>query len=188
LAILRAHAQVVLVGAATVREEDYGPLRHTPERERLRRELGFTTPARLAVVTAHPTFTGTERWIAEAPVPPLVLTTDSAACTIPGAEVVACGDGPGGWIEPPRIIEALTDRSLEAVLCEGGPHVMGQLTDAGLVDELCLTLSPILVGPGTPRIVAGGLWDRQRVSRLTQLLEADGLLFARYVFDPEQPG
>lgn len=183
LAILRAHAEVVLVGAATVREEKYGPLRHTPTREALRRELGFTDPARLAVVTAHPTFTGDERWIAEAPIPPLILTTDSAARDVPGAEVIACGEGEAGWIEPRRIITALTDRGLRAILCEGGPHVMGELTGAALVDELCLTLSPVLAGPGTPRIVAGPPWSQRRVSRLTQLLEADGLLFARYAFE-----
>jgi len=183
LAILRAHADAVLVGARTVRAEDYGPLRHTAERQALRKELGFTGPARLAVVTSNPDFTGEERWIAEAPAPPLVITTAAAVRRIPGAEVIGCGEGASRWARPDHIIDALRERGLEAILCEGGPHLMGELTNADLLDELCLTISPVLVGPGTQRIVDGPSWQAHRRGRLTQLLEADGLLFTRYVIE-----
>jgi riboflavin biosynthesis pyrimidine reductase len=183
LAILRAHAEVVLVGAGTVRTEGYGPLQHTPERTALRTELGLTGPARLAVVTGHPDFTGAERWIAQAPVPPIILTTPQAAHAIPGAEVVDCGASDATWVSADGIVAALHERDLHAILCEGGPHLLGELGGAGSVDELCLTLSPLLVGPGTPRIVAGPPWPHTRRSRLTQLLEEDGMLFARYALD-----
>jgi riboflavin biosynthesis pyrimidine reductase len=186
LAILRAHADVVLVGAGTVRAENYGPLRHSPDRTRLRIGAGWKGPARLAVVTSNPTFSGAERWIAEAPVPPLILTTKGAAGEIPGAEVVGCGHETG-WVTPEHIINTLRERDLAAILCEGGPHLLGALAGAGFVDELCLTLSPLLIGPGTLRIVAGDSWEVPRHSRLTQLLEDDGMLFARYRFDAPDP-
>ena len=183
LAILRAHAEVVVVGAGTVRAEGYGPLQYTPERTALRAELGFTGPARLAVVTGHPDFTGAERWIAQAPVPPIVLTTPQAAHAIPGAEVVGCGESDATWVSAEGIVAALHERDLRAILCEGGPHLHSELASAGYLDELCLTISPLLVGPGSPRIVAGPPWTRTRPSHLTQLLEDDSLLFARYALD-----
>jgi riboflavin biosynthesis pyrimidine reductase len=67
-----------------------------------------------------------------------------------------------------------------AVLCEGGPILLGQLEAAAAVDDLFLTISPELVGGGaSPRILEGVLEEPRR-KKLEQLLEHDGELFARY--------
>jgi riboflavin biosynthesis pyrimidine reductase len=179
LAILRAHADVVVAGAATIRAEDYGPVRHTPARTALRTAAGRTGPARLAVVSRALVFTGEERWIREAPVPPLLLTGAENARDIPGAETVVCGTT---GVEPGRALDALHERNLFSILYEGGPLVFANFAGQGRLDELCLTISPTLAGPGASRIVAGVPWADARRGRLTQVLEDDGLLFARYAF------
>ena len=67
------------------------------------------------------------------------------------------------------------------MLCEGGPRLMRDLVAADALDELCLTIEPLLVAGDRLRITSGGD-DRARRSRmrLRHLLEADGVLFARY--------
>jgi riboflavin biosynthesis pyrimidine reductase len=65
------------------------------------------------------------------------------------------------------------------ILCEGGPHLFAALVGAGLVDELCLTLSPVLAGPGPGRIESGPLHPAVHLA-LAGLLEEDGALFTRY--------
>lgn len=178
LSTLRDHADVVLVGAGTVRAESYrAPHPSEPHRGR-RLAAGLAEFPRLAVVTGG-TVTGQESWIADAPVPPLVLTTQSGASPIPTAEVVACGSTA---VSIGLALAALTERGLVSVLCEGGPSLFSQLSETGALDELCLTCSPLLVGPGAPRIVDGPRWAGPRRARLTGLLEADSMLFCRYEF------
>jgi riboflavin biosynthesis pyrimidine reductase len=75
--------------------------------------------------------------------------------------------------------DALSQLGGPLVLCEGGPSLNGQLLLAGLVDELCLSVAPRLVGGGAKRIVAGP--EAPTDLRLVQLLEDDGFLFCRYV-------
>ena len=69
------------------------------------------------------------------------------------------------------------------ILCEGGPSLFAALVGAGLVDELCLTLSPILAGPGPGRIESGPQHPAAHLA-LAGLLEEDGALFTRYAVDP----
>ena len=77
-------------------------------------------------------------------------------------------------------VEALRARGLRRILCEGGPSLFAGIAGAGLLDELCLTVSPLLAGPGPGRIVAGPEHAPVPLT-LTTLLEEDGALFHRYV-------
>jgi riboflavin biosynthesis pyrimidine reductase len=83
-------------------------------------------------------------------------------------------------------IAALAARGHRRLLSEGGPHLLGELAGAGLLDELCLTISPVMVGPGPNRIIARiGLGDAQAAGdgvplRLGHVLEDGGFLFCRY--------
>ena len=63
--------------------------------------------------------------------------------------------------------------------CEGGPHLLAQVAAAGLLDELTLTVSPTLAGPGAGRVIAGPAFAADRMT-LTQVLTEDGYLFCRY--------
>ena len=76
---------------------------------------------------------------------------------------------------------ALAERGLTRILCECGPTLFGDLARSGVVDELCLSITPMLAGPGARRIVAGPMWDAgPRSLELTGLLEENGALFCRY--------
>jgi riboflavin biosynthesis pyrimidine reductase len=66
------------------------------------------------------------------------------------------------------------------VLCEGGPHLLGDLAAADLLDELCLSLSPTLAGPGASRIIAGQPLEARRMKLAHVLAGDDGFLFSRY--------
>ena len=82
---------------------------------------------------------------------------------------------------PPCARAALEDRGFRRILSEGGPTSFAELAAApGVVDELCLSLTPLLAGPGPARITAGAPWARSRALDLTGLLEEDGALFLRY--------
>jgi riboflavin biosynthesis pyrimidine reductase len=71
---------------------------------------------------------------------------------------------------------------LPQILCEGGPHLLGALTEADLVDEMCLSIAPLLTGPGAGRITAGAFETVTRRLTLTSVLSADdGYLFLRYL-------
>jgi riboflavin biosynthesis pyrimidine reductase len=99
--------------------------------------------------------------------------------------VVAAGDR----VAPSTIVEVLRDRGLELVVCEGGPTLLGGLIEAGLVDEMFLTIAPQLAGrsPETPRLalvegvgfaIGDAPWER-----LISVMRSDSHLFLRYRVD-----
>lgn len=163
LGVIRAAADVVLVGARTVREEGY---------------LAPAT-ARLAILTRSGDLGG-HRLVAAA-TPPLVVCPPSAVAQVGEQlagtphEIVAL---PAAELVPRRIVAELAERGLASVVCEGGPRLAADLVDAGVVDELCLTVAPKLHAPGLPLFprLAG-----TRPARLAQLLaDEDGYLYARW--------
>jgi riboflavin biosynthesis pyrimidine reductase len=84
-----------------------------------------------------------------------------------------------GEVDLPAALAALHARGATQVLCEGGPHLLGALTAADLVDELCLTVSPLLAGGDAGRISAGPAGP-PRAMALRHVLAEDGMLFLRY--------
>ncbi|QBI54690.1 pyrimidine reductase family protein [Streptomonospora litoralis] len=181
MSVLRAQADVVLAGAATARIEGYRPVRPREVWGELRAGRPETPP--LAVVTrtldVHPD--------ALKAAPPqartIVLTTESAPAerrreAALTADVVVAGTES---VRPEAVLDALAERGLFRVLTEGGPHLLAEFTAAGLLDELCLTLSPRLLGPEASRIVAGDSPSHTSDLRLEGLLESEGALFMRYV-------
>ncbi|MDJ0380267.1 pyrimidine reductase family protein [Streptomyces sp. G-G2] len=181
---LRALADVVVVGAETVRQEGYRPARAREEFAARRAAAGQGPAPVIAVVTASldldfslPLFT--------APlVPTLVLTGAAAradgvaAATAAGAEVVFAGEGAG--VDPARAVRALAERGLRRQLTEGGPRLLGQFVAAGVLDELCLTLSPLLAAGDAQRIAGGPRIDVPHRLALASLLEEAGFLYTRY--------
>jgi riboflavin biosynthesis pyrimidine reductase len=113
----------------------------------------------------------------EASTPTIVI------CGGASAEVITAGDG--AQADLAVALAVLADRGMLHVLTEGGPTLHGELARAGLLDELCVTISPMLAGSGagtTHLLGPHGLPQPARL-RLTNLLEADdGYLFARYRF------
>ncbi len=182
LVFLRTLADVVLVGAGTVRAEGYGPVRVGLDRQRERREAGLAPVPPLAVVSASleldpgaPLFTDT---VAR----PLVLTCEHAPAprrdALAGvADVVTAGVR---RVDPALAVAALRERGLCRIRCEGGPALLAQLTAAALVDEICLTVAPRLAGP-QPALSATTALPAPVDLRLAHVLERDGFLYTRYV-------
>ncbi|GGM16961.1 pyrimidine reductase family protein [Nakamurella endophytica] len=179
--LLRDTADVVLVGAATVRAEGYGGSGDTPESRARRARWGLGDPPPVAVVTRGgldpdlPLFTRTS-------VPPIVLTTAAGAARLSGvpATVLAVGDDRDGDVDLSRALDALAARGLRHVGCEGGPALLGRLVRANLVDELCLTTAPVVAGGPATELLGGqdgvaGDW------RLATLHRSGGHLFTRYL-------
>ncbi|HSV65070.1 MAG TPA: pyrimidine reductase family protein [Mycobacteriales bacterium] len=181
--LLRDLADVVLVGAGTVRAEGYGPIRPGPRRQARRRTLGRLPTPVTAVVSAALDLDPAADLFAR-PGPRTVLVThagsppDRRAALAEVADVIVAGDTA---VDLPVALAELARRGLGRILCEGGPHLFGSLLAAGCVDELCLTVSPLLAGPGASRIVAGPALPEPAGMRLAHLLEEDGALFCRYV-------
>ena len=77
-------------------------------------------------------------------------------------------------------VEELTARGFGRLLCEGGPGILAQVVAAGLLDELCLTLSPMLVAGASQRILQGPPMSVPSELRLARVLENEDFLLLRY--------
>ena len=186
---LRAFADVVLAGAGTARAEGYRPAKVKPGAAERRAAAGQARVPAIALVTrslhldlASPLFT-------EPLVPTIVITSassdrDRRAQVARVADVVVAGDQE---IDLRVALAVLHERGLVRVHGEGGPHLLGDLAAAGVLDELLLTVSPLLAGgsyaDGTDiyRVLAGGpVPDAPQKLALHHVLEDDGSLFLSY--------
>ncbi|MFG2606166.1 pyrimidine reductase family protein [Streptomyces sp. NPDC048514] len=181
---LRALADVVVVGAETVRQEGYRPAKERGEFAAARRAAGQGPAPALAVVTASLELDFSLPLFTSPLVPTLVLTGAAAApdrvaaAEKAGARVVVAGEGMG--IEPARAVRALAGLGHTRLLTEGGPRLLGQLIAAEVLDELCLTVSPMLTAGDAQRIAGGPSVVVPRRFDLVSLLAEDGFLFSRY--------
>jgi 5-amino-6-(5-phosphoribosylamino)uracil reductase len=184
--VLRGLADVVLVGARTALTENYrqpqpdsvftsirnhGEQAPAPALALLSRSLDI--PVDYAPLT-HPDT--------------MIFTCEAApadrrrALTDAGATVIACGDDA---VDPERVGEVCCEQGRRRVLCEGGPSLLGTLIAADLVDELCLTTSPVLSGGDAGRIAHGPAVAVPRSMRPAAILtDDDGFVFTRWVREP----
>jgi riboflavin biosynthesis pyrimidine reductase len=182
--VLRALGDVVLVGHGTAAAEGYRPVLPDSPVGRLRRALGRPPAMPVAVVSRRASLDPASGLVAGAVAPTLLVTCAAAdagrraALAGAGVEVLVCGDDD---VDLPAALAALAERGLEQVTCEGGPQLLRGALATGVVDELDLSLSPALVG-GEARLLDGAL-GRVAHLELRQLLEEDGVLFARYAVD-----
>jgi riboflavin biosynthesis pyrimidine reductase len=177
--ILRMLCDALLVGAGTLREEGYRPLRLDPQRRAWRLANGRPEYPALVVVSGRCDLDPAHPALAQAPVRPIIVTRAGAPCgpLREVADVVAAGEE---RVDLAAAVAELHRRGLRQILSEGGPQLFGSLTAAGLVDELCLTVSPLLAGPGATRITAGPPVGSPRELTLRHALLAEGLLLLRY--------
>ena len=127
---------------------------------------------RLDLDPASPIFT-------DAPVTPIIVTTAGHDVgPFDGlADVIVAGDD---HVDFGVALDALRERKLDVVLNEGGPSLFGSLLAAGLVDELRLTVSPLVVAGDSPRITSGAL-AAPALARLDQVFASDGALLLSYL-------
>ncbi len=186
---LRALADVVLVGAGTARTEGYRPARVRPELAERRRASGQTAVPAIALVTRSLDLDLGSELFADAPVRTVVVTAassdpDRRSRVAEVADLVVAGEAD---VDLSLAVAALRERGLQRIHAEGGPRLLGDLTAADLVDELLLTVTPLLAGGSydgdatVPRVLAGTpLPGSPRPLRLHHLLEDDGSLFLSY--------
>lgn len=180
--LLRMVCDAVMVGAGTLRHESYGAMRLGERRRAWRRTAGLSDDPPLVLVSSRLELDPGSAMFTDAPTRPIVLThggspADRRRTLSQVADVLVHGDAE---LDLPAALAELADRGLRQVLCEGGPHLLGSLTEADAVDELCLTVAPQLTGPGAGRITAGPP-AAARALRLGHVLAADDNLLLRYV-------
>jgi len=179
--LLRALADVILVGAGTARVEGY-------------RRASVRAPW-LDLRQGRPAHPATAVFSRSGNVPAglsqarddsgeVVLVTcqragtvaiDHARNALGEGQVVIAGDSS---VDLASAVDSLAARGLPRMLCEGGPHLMRDLTASGRLDELCLTIAPILVAGDHPRITAGPAVDADLSPSL--LIESGGSLLGRW--------
>ncbi len=181
---IRAVADVILVAAGTVRAEGYGPPRTPPALQEARRARGQAGKPRIAVVTRRVDLDFAGELFADPASRGIVLVPEDAPPDrVAAASAVADGLAAGrGGVDLTTCLRRLRADGVAVVLAEGGPGLLGQLAVAGLVDEICLTLSPALVAGESDRIVHGAdLPDGLAPLALDRVLEQDGVLLLRYL-------
>lgn len=178
---LRALADGIVVGAGTVRAEGYGPHRVRSDLAARRRRDGRPAPAAFVVVSRSLDVDLEAPLFTEAVTPTIVLSCEAA----PAARLRAAGEtarvvvAGGDDVDLAAGVARLrSEHGLTHLLCEGGPTLNKGLFAADVVDELCLTLTPRLVGGPGPRIVRD--LAEPRAATLAALFEQDGELYARY--------
>lgn len=182
-ALGRDLADVVLVGAGTAIGEEYTGVKPSERRAERRRRLGLSDLPPIAVVSDRCSMPTDAPVFQDTVVPPLVFTCRLApherreALADAGAEVVVVGDD---TVHLPSVLHELDQRGLRRINCEGGPRLFASMLAADLVDQLCLTLAPLLAGAGADRIVAGAVTDSPRKFELASVLHVDGFLMLRY--------
>jgi 5-amino-6-(5-phosphoribosylamino)uracil reductase len=189
---LRSVVDGVMAGAGTVRTERYGPIVRDPDTRRLRAQRGLRAQPLACVVSAGLRFPPDLPLLCD-PESEVAFLTPSQA-SLPerprarGARVeYVRARRADGTLDLPAALGELHDRlHVRTLLCEGGPHLNGELLSAELVDELFLSVSPLLAGEdpageGAPlRILAGAGFDPPLALELRSVLAHDSHLFLRY--------
>jgi riboflavin biosynthesis pyrimidine reductase len=183
---LRVLSDVILVGAGTVRIEGYSGAKISVAQRQQRQARSQSEVPPIAIVTKSGALDRDLGVFTKTEVPPLVLTSTAAAAETEHrlgglAEVIACsGDDPGSVDEAVALAQ-LAARGMTRVLTEGGPMLHGSFIDRGLLDELCLTIAPFVVGGLARRIATGPGQVLTRMRCAHMLTDDAGYLYTRYV-------
>ncbi|MDK7750170.1 dihydrofolate reductase family protein [Brevibacterium sp. UMB10442] len=173
---VRSLADAVVVGAQTVRSERLTRMSPKPTHADQRRTRGQADVPTMVIVTSSGDLPwdrinarGTSPvWVATNTSDPQVL----AQLRRHADEVLT------GVVSPQAVKDALVARGLRRIVCEGGPSVLAQWMDAGLIDEMCLTVSPQLLGaPGAPRLFGEGIATARDVEVLSLVTDGQSMMY-----------
>lgn len=183
MAAIRSRADAYLVGAQTIRAEQYGPVRARSPHVGARVAAGQQPAPTLAIVSASCRFDWGSARFTDSDTRPVLLTVEGVDPALRAAaeehcDVIVAGEA---RVEPSAAIAALAARGLTRITCEGGMGLLRDLIRADALDEVDLTLSPTLTAAPTAGSSGPAVLARMR---LHALLEADGFLFARYLRVP----
>lgn len=180
----RTQADVVLVGAGTALVERYRGVRRKEIDPTWRTAQGLAPVPLIAVVTRRCSIDPSSPLLTETEVAPIILTTEAAPAhrraelATAGADVVLAGEAD---VDPVAALAALDERGLRRVCCEGGPQLFGTLIAADLVDDLCLSIAPMLTSGDARRIAVGPGVDTPIALSLVSVLRGGDMLLLRYL-------
>jgi riboflavin biosynthesis pyrimidine reductase len=183
---LRTAVDGVMAGAGTVRTEHYRRLVRDERRRAIRRERGLAEEPLACIVSGHLALSDEIPLLADPGARVAILTTSQASlpqgCHADIHYIRAVRDG---LLDLPKAMAQLrAEHGIRTLLCEGGPHLNAQLLAEGLVDELFLSLSPVLAGGDLTsealRILSGPELDPPVTLELVSVVEHDSYLFLRY--------
>lgn len=178
-AAMRAVPDFILVGAGTIRAENYRPVTLDERRRQARLDARLEQTPHLVVTTRSLDLDPEARVFGDPEQRVTVLTDEDApddrfAALSEVADVVRLRS-----TGPEDILHYM--RMAKVVLCEGGPTLIGQFIAAGLIDEMALTVAPMLVAGSSPRMASGPASDEPVDMRLDRVLYGDRSLFLRYL-------
>jgi riboflavin biosynthesis pyrimidine reductase len=176
---LRSVADVVMMGAQTVRSENLGPVAMSDEMMDHRRAAGLEGEPTLVILTRSLDIDPEHRVFSDQARRPTILTSVDAdpggvAALSRVADVVQVE-----VVDGRSIVDALGGASV--ILCEGGPTVNSQLVNAGVVDEINLTVAPMLAMGQSKRIASGPVLDPPLPLVLDRVWTGERSLFLRYL-------
>lgn len=176
--LMRTAADVVLVGAGTARAERYRAV-HLPDRlVEWRRSTGRSDVPRLALVSRSLELDPNDDLAASRPIVLTVRSADPAKrrSVAEWAEVHDAGDDGVDATEAATVLRGL---GAAVVHAEGGPRLNGTLLAGGVVDEIAVTVAPLVVGGRSSRIVVGP--EATREATLDRVILSEGHLLLRYL-------
>lgn len=191
LAEARRLCDAVLVGAGTIRAERYRPMLAKPEHAQARSAAGLAPAPVVVIVSGSLDLPWEEPLFADSTMRVLIATcaggdvgvdaearvdADRLAIAREHAEVLVM---PGATVEPGLLIAELHSRGLKRIVCEGGPRLLRDVAAAGLIDEVDMSISPVLVGGG--QVVTGEPLATAVPLELAHTIVADDFVFCRYL-------
>jgi riboflavin biosynthesis pyrimidine reductase len=183
---MRQEADVVVVGAATVRIENYSGAQMSVSQRQERQSRGQAEVPPIAVITHSADFEHDAKLFTRAEIPPLILTCRETVDDVRArfdalADVVDASGRHTDRVDPAAVLDILDRRGMRRVLTEGGPSLLSLFIAGDLLDELCVTIAPILVGGQARRIASGSGESHTRMRRSHLLTDDEGYLYTRYV-------
>lgn len=182
--VLRELADAIVVGGGTVRAENYGAAQFDAAARERRAAAGLAPTAPIVVVSARANLDPQARLFTDAATAPILITSESAdpervrALADAGADVIVAGNQS---VPSADLLDTLGARGYRRILCEGGPGLVGQLATDDVVDEACITTSPLLVGGSASRFAAAGRAVKIALSPAHVVLDDDGTILTRWV-------
>jgi riboflavin-specific deaminase-like protein len=183
---LRAGVDAVMAGAGTVRVERYGRIIPNVATRERRRERGLSEEPLACIVSARLSLPEDIPLLNEPAARVVIVTPSAASLSGTSAQIEYVRAGNDGRLDLRLAMRELSEHfGVRTLLCEGGPHLNAELLQAGLVDELFLSLAPKLTGGEDVtgealRIVAGATFKQPLELELLGALENESHLFLRY--------
>lgn len=174
----RALADVILVGASTVRAENYRRPLVPAEAARIRADRGQDPTPRIVITSRSLSLPSDVALLEGDPPPPIMAhpAVSDPSNAPEGVELIEAGqDG----VDFALLLELLAQRGAKLVVCEGGPGVLGQLAAKGLIDEYMITLSPQLIGGEKVGLLSGAVAEDETFE-LHRVLQAEQHLMLSY--------